>query len=183
MAAIGLRTLIAIYGKLGNTTFGGGDPTMLALRGELVDRRGILSRAQFALSYTMARVTPGTNVLAFCVATGYQLRGWPGAFAALGAVVIPSAAVTVVVAGMYESLMRNPYGRAATGAALSAALGIMFAGAWQLARPHLRRGRWLRSAVMLGGAFAVSWWGGWAPFKVVAVAAVAGALWKERAAE
>lgn len=182
MPGIGLKTLTALYFRIGNSTFGGGDPTMMALRKDLVDNRRALSRDEFGLSYMVARVTPGTNILAFCAATGFQLRGWTGALLAVAAVAVPSAALAIVASGAYQTSIRNPLGAAAIGALLAAAIGLMFAGAWMLIRPEIRRDRLARTAALLTLSFVLTWWAQLSPLKVIAIAAAAGALWREPAA-
>src|SRR4051812_48077548 len=81
-----LRELTAIYFRIGNTTFGGGVPTIAALQRELVDRKGWLSHEEYGLAFALARVTPGTNILAFVAATGAQILGLAGAMAGMLAV-------------------------------------------------------------------------------------------------
>ena len=81
MSALSLRRLLFLSLRVGNSTFGGGEPTMAVFQRELVGRRGWLSPEQYGLAYGLARVTPGTNVLAFCAAAGWQLLKWPGALA------------------------------------------------------------------------------------------------------
>ena len=68
-----LRRLFLIYARVSNLTFGGGDPTMAALQSELVASRGWLSPDKYALVYGLARITPGTNILAFCAGTAWYL--------------------------------------------------------------------------------------------------------------
>ena len=182
MPGLSLRTLAATYFRIGNTTFGGGDPMMMALRKDLVDIRGSLTPDQFGLSYLLARVTPGTNILAFCAATGYQLRHWPGALLAVAAVAVPSAVLAIFAAGAYQRWILNPYGAAAMGALLAAAIGLMLAGAWLLVKPHVKRELLLRTAVLLGLSLALTWWLHFSPLQVIGVAAAAGAFWREPAA-
>ena len=55
---------------------------MAALQSELVTRHGWLSREKYGLVYGLARITPGTNILAFCAGTAWELKGWPGAILA-----------------------------------------------------------------------------------------------------
>ena len=50
-----LASLTGLYLKIGNTTFGGGDPTMAMLQRELINRQWI-TRDDFALAYSLARV-------------------------------------------------------------------------------------------------------------------------------
>ncbi len=70
-----LRKLTGIFLRIGNTTFGGGLPTIAALQRELVEQRAWLSQEDYALAFSLARVTPGTNVIAFCTAVGAQILG------------------------------------------------------------------------------------------------------------
>ena len=179
MADFRLRTLAATYFRIGNTTFGGGDPTMIALRKELVDKRGVLLPGQFGLSYMLARVTPGTNILAFCAATGFQLRGWPGALLAVIAVAVPSSILAVAVTGAYQAWITSPFGAAAIEAMMAAAVGLMFAGAWVMVRPEVSRARIPRTACLLSLSFGLSWWAGFSPLETIGVAALAGALWRD----
>src|SRR5581483_6974984 len=68
-----LARLTAVFFRIGNTTFGGGDPTMAALRRELVERKEWLTDEDYATAFALARVTPGTNVVAFCAAAGAKI--------------------------------------------------------------------------------------------------------------
>jgi chromate transporter len=153
---------------------------IMALRRELVERLATLSADQFGLSFMLARVTPGTNILAFCAATGYQMRRWPGALLAVLAVAIPSSVIAVVVSSAYQRWIENPLGSAVIGATLAAAVGLMLAGAWQLIRPHLRRVAVLRTTTLLAVSLLLASWAGWSPLQVIGAAAVGGALWRER---
>ena len=62
--------MTALFLRVGNLTFGGGDPTMSALYAELVTNRRWMSNETYGLIYALARITPGTNMLAFCAAAG-----------------------------------------------------------------------------------------------------------------
>jgi hypothetical protein len=65
MPRVSLKQLTWIFLRVGSLTFGGGDPTMAALQSELVVTRGWLTGEQYALIYGLARITPGTNLVAF----------------------------------------------------------------------------------------------------------------------
>src|SRR5580698_9301586 len=103
-----LAALTNLYLKIGNTTFGGGDPTMALLQRELIFRKWI-TQEDFALAYSLARVTPGTNVLAFCAATGARVLGLVGAFAAVLAVTLPSAILAVLLTRGFETWRDHPW--------------------------------------------------------------------------
>jgi chromate transporter len=138
--------------RVGNLTFGGGDPTMAALFRELVERRGLMTREQYATAYALARVTPGTNLLAFSAACGYTLYGWLGAAAAVLAITIPSSLLVVWVTIGYQAGRVNPLVTAVVGGVIASAIGMMIASAWQLVQPRIKEGQWLRSLLVCGGA-------------------------------
>lgn len=173
-----LSSLSRIYFRVGNLTFGGGDPTMAALHSELVVTRDWLPPERYGLIYALARITPGTNLLAFCAGTAWELAGWPGAVAAVVAVTVPSALVVVLLTAGYQVLKSNPPAMAAIAGTLAAAVGMMAAGVWQLAGPHLVRGRRLRALLLVLGSFALVFRFDLSPVLVLALAAAAGALWR-----
>jgi len=68
-----LRQLTGVFFRIGNTTFGGGLPTMAALQREFVEQHHWLTPEDYALAFSLARITPGTNVIAFCAASGARI--------------------------------------------------------------------------------------------------------------
>jgi hypothetical protein len=104
-----LRKLTGVFLRVGNTTFGGGLPTMAALQRELVDENKWLSMEDYALAFSLARVTPGTNVIAFCAATGARIMGWRGALAATLAETGPSAVLAILMTQGYETWRSNAW--------------------------------------------------------------------------
>jgi chromate transporter len=96
-----LTQIAVVFTRYANLTLGGGSATAATLHRELVEKRHWLTDEQFTLSFALGRVTPGTNLLAFCTGFGYLLRGLPGAIVVLLASSIPCAimvaALTAVV--------------------------------------------------------------------------------------
>src|SRR5258706_14603515 len=90
-----LTDLIRAFVRYGIFTCGGGSPPIAVLQDELVDRRRWLNHEPFQLSYALSRVTPGTNLLAFCTAAGWLLRGWTGALVSLPAASIPCSSLAL----------------------------------------------------------------------------------------
>ncbi|HVP00435.1 MAG TPA: chromate transporter [Bryobacteraceae bacterium] len=169
-----LSALTWLYFKIGNTTFGGGDPTMALLQRELIGR-GWITRLDFALAYSLARITPGTNVLAFCAATGARVLGIAGAVAAVLAVTLPSAVLTVLLTKGFESWRHHPWALAAIGGTVAAVTGMMLASVWTLVRPFMG---W-RVPLYAGGAFLAAWKFHATPVPVVLVAGLLGYLWAD----
>jgi chromate transporter len=172
-----LRELAALYLRIGNLTFGGGDAITALLQRELVHRRGWLTWEQYGLAQSLAKITPGTGILAFAAATAWMLRGWFGAVAAVLAISAPSAVVAVLLTWAFTSLGSSPRALAALAAVLASAVGMMWAAVWLIVRPELRPSIRLRTAVVVTGAFVALAWGSVSPVPVLAAAALVGALW------
>lgn len=147
---------------------------MAMLQRELIGRQWI-TREDFALAYSLARVTPGTNVLAFCAATGARILGLAGAFAAVLAVVLPSAILAVLLTRGFESWRTHPWAMAAIGGTVAAVSGMMWASVWSLVKPYLG---W-RALLFTGGAFIAAWKFHVTPVPVIVVAAIAGYAWTD----
>lgn len=178
---LSLYHLFFVYLKVGNLTFGGGDPTLAALQTEMVTSRGWLSTRVYALVYTLARVTPGTNLLAFCAGTAWELLGWPGAIAAVVAMTVPAAVLVLWVTAKYEVIKAHPLAMAALGGVLAAAVGIMVTAAWQLARPSFKRKSWIQAGVVTAAAIVLSLPGfsfSMSPIRVLGLAALVGLFWE-----
>ncbi len=173
-----LRRLFLIYARVSNLTFGGGDPTIAALESELVASRNWLSPEKYALVYGLARITPGTNILAFCAGTAWALRGWPGAVLAVFGATVPSAIVVVLLTAGYESVKQNTRAMAAIAGTLAAAVGMMAVSAWQLVAPQLRRPRVLRAVVFVAASLLLSYGLRMSPVAVLGLAALAGYFWR-----
>jgi chromate transporter len=178
MRSPSLRALAFLHLRVGNLTFGGGDPTMAVLQREMVNRRHWLSAEQYGLAYGLARITPGTNLLAFCAAAGWYLQGWRGAAATVLAVTLPSALLVVILTHAYQVWRGSTLAAGVIAGTVAAAVGMMMAGAWLLVRPHLGKRRFLRTTVFVAGAALLSFCSWLSPIQVLALAALAGFLWR-----
>jgi chromate transporter len=175
-----LADLAMVFARFGNFTFGGGDATAAVLRNEIVATRGWLITIQVDLSFALSRLTPGTNLLAFCAGVGWLLYGWIGALVALVAGSAPSSLLVVVVTALYENWNRNPFMQVALRGALAAAVGVMLVTGVTLIRPYSRETSWFQLALFTGGSFVLAYFLDVPPFRVLLVAAVAGMLWPQR---
>jgi chromate transporter len=176
-----LRQIAAVFFRHGNWTFGGGNATIAALQRELLERKAWVGREEVSLSYALARLTPGTNLLSFCAGMGWLLRGLSGALVVLVAGSIPSSMLAVLVTALYESWSRNRFVTVGVRGAMAAAVGIMIATGWTLIRPHWKSASLVRVMLFAGGALALGL-GSVAPMRVMAAAAILGVLWPQREA-
>ena len=178
-----LGQLTSIFLRIGNLTFGGGEPTMAALQRDLATRRGWLTAEQYTLAYSLARLTPGTNILAFCAGAAWSILGWRGAVAAVVAATIPSAVLVVLLTGLLGTWGSRPFTATILASVLAAAVGLMLASAWLLAGPEFKPGSWLRAVLLVAGSFLASWNFSFTPIQILGVAALIGYLWRPRAEE
>jgi len=175
-----LSRLTRIFFRIGNTTFGGGYVTIGMLGRELVETRKWLSSEKFDLAFALSRVTPGTNLLAFCAAIGAQLKGFAGAVAAVCAVTIPSAILAVLFIYGFELGQTNAVAMAAISGTVAAVAGMMWSTIWTILRPHVGGTiRNLQVVLIAGGAFLASWKFGVTPVPIIAAGTLIGILWKD----
>jgi chromate transporter len=180
MSTPSLKALTGVYFRAGNFTFGGGEPTTAVVQRELVFVRRWLTAEQFALVFSLARITPGTNVLAFFAGTAWLLRGWKGAVLAVLSICLPSAAFVVWLTHSLVQWGDHPWVKAVSTTVMACASGMIAASAWLLIAPFVKLVGPLRTLVVAGGAAALAL-SGLSPIPVLAAAAIAGALWRDQA--
>ncbi|MFN7925243.1 MAG: chromate transporter [Bryobacteraceae bacterium] len=179
MAEPRLRALSWLYLRIANLTLGGGGPTMAALERELVERRAWLTHEQYGLAFGLARITPGTNMLAFCAGTGFMLRRWWGALLAVLTASVPSAALAVWLAASYAAHDQLIWVRKLMAAVSAAVIGMIASSVYGLVQPQFRPGRRVRTLIVTAAGFALAQGLGWSPIPVIALGAAAGWFWKE----
>jgi chromate transporter len=179
MSDVGLRDIAVLFLRVGSTTFGGGDSSTAVLQREF-QRRRWLDAHRLGIAYGLARITPGTNMLAFCTAAGWYLKGWAGSIAAVLGVTIPSTMLIVLLTRVCESGDRIPWLRAALVGTIAGAVGMMAAAAFLLVRTQVSRRDWLFPIAVAAGAFALSSGPGLNPIVILALAAILGYFVKSR---
>ena len=166
-----LASLAWVFARFGNTVFGGGSATMTVLERHIVERQW-LDRRHAQLAYALSRVTPGTNLLAFCTGVGC-------AVVALAAASIPCAVLAVALTVFYTAWAGHPLAAFALRGALASAIAIMAVTCWTMLRPHVRGAHRLRVTLLFVGAFLLASIGGLSPLRVLAISAAVGALWPD----
>jgi chromate transporter len=165
-----------VFARYANLTLGGGSATAATMHRELVERRHWLTEEQFTLCFALGRITPGTNLLAFCTGFGWVLRGAPGAITALLASSIPCAIMVAVLTALFSYWQDSPFAQAAILGAVAAAVGITVKTCWTITKPYFKgRGR-LRVILVSGAAFLLYVVAGLPPIEVLVLAGVVGAF-------
>ena len=151
---------------------------MVVLGRELVNRQGWISQPDYELAYAVARVTPGTSIIAFCAAAGWLILGTMGALAAVFALTAPTAVFAVLLLQAFETGASHPLALSALNATVAAVSGMMGATVYIIVRPFSKG--WnatARTIVIGGGAFLASWHFSVSPIPILAATTLAGVLW------
>ena len=122
--------------------------TSLALQGfggvlpvaqrELVDKRGWLTREEFAETLSIGQVLPGPNVVNMSLMIGDRFFGWRGAFAALAGILTAPLVIVLTLAALYAQIAATPMVAGAIRGMGAVAAGLIFAMALKLA-PTLKK--------------------------------------------
>jgi chromate transporter len=176
-----LGEIASVFARYANTTFGGGSATIAVLKQQILTRRGWINEAEFDLNYALSRLTPGTNLLAFCTAVGWTARRWPGAVVALLASSLPCSILAVIITVFYVELQGSALFQAALRGALAAAVAIMVSTAWVFAEPHVKAAP-RKAVIVVPCAAALSLGAHRSPVTILLLAALVGVLWPVQAA-
>ena len=96
-----------------------------------------LESSEFDEAYAVARLTPGTNLLAMYALLGKRLGGWRGAATALTAGTIIPAVIASVVTSLLVAYAGNPLAAKAMQGARAGALAVLLWASVRLLRPQL----------------------------------------------
>lgn len=123
---------------IGLQSFGGGSSTF-GLINQLAIQRGWLSQEEFVQTWALAQMAPGINLIKLTIMIGYRLRGWSGLLAAIAGLLLPSAAVTILMTAGFASIRNLPWIQALIKGILPAVIGVSLAMGIQMAHPMLQR--------------------------------------------
>jgi len=131
-----LVVLFLTFLKIGAVVYGSGYVLLAFVRADFVGHLGWLTDRQLIDAITIGQITPGP---VFTTATfiGYLAAGVPGGLLATVAIFLPSFLLVPLVFPLVPRLRRSPRLAAALDGVNVAALGLMAAVAWQLARTAL----------------------------------------------
>ncbi len=148
-ASASLATLFLTFLKIGSVLYGSGYVLLAFLRNDFVVRLGWLTDRQLIDAVAVGQFTPGP---VFTTATfiGYLIASWPGAILATLGIFLPS----FVFVAVSHPLIPRIRGRRLTGVLLDgvnvAALGLMLAVTWELARAAIVDGVTVALALVAG---------------------------------
>jgi chromate transporter len=141
-----LRELAWVVCRDVNRTLGG-IAAMELLRRQLT-AKGWMAGDGHALLVAVSRLTPGTNVLAYCVGLGWLLRGSSGAVVSLAAASVPASLLIVALSATIVRIDQHPIVRVLIAVGVLVATALVLSTAWHLLRPYTTRSTVVRTAVI-----------------------------------
>ncbi len=159
-------------------SFGGGTATLTLIRRAAVDQQGWISDAEFSRFWGLVQLAPGINLLALTLLIGRQVAGVRGMALSLLGLLLPSAALTILMTAAYAHVQHRTLVQAALSSIIPAVVGIGLVTAWQIARPLLQASR-AKGASSLAVGFLVLLGSGaaaWVHLPVLAVLLCGGLL-------
>ncbi len=145
-----------------------------SLRNDLVSA-GEITEGEFNESFAVARLTPGTNLLALYTLLGFRVASWPGAISSLALGTLVGGVIITVVAALYVAYSTEPLVARGMAGARAGALAVFFWAAVRLARPVLAANG-MRAVVFTIGVAGVALSGFVSPFLLIVLAGVSGAI-------
>ena len=158
----------------------GGLASMELLRRSL-GARGWITEEGHALFVAISRLTPGTNILAYCVALGWQLAHWRGALWSLAAASIPASLIIALLSASLAQIDQLPVVRAILAIALVVATMLVLAAAWNLLKPYIKGTNAVRTGIIAAIVVALVLMRG-TPIRILLVAAIFGVVMASPAA-
>jgi chromate transporter len=152
----------------------GGHASMELLRRTL-GAKGWLTDEGHRLLVAVSRLTPGTNILAYCTGLGWQLGEGRGAMVALLAASIPASVLIALLSATLAEIDQYPVVRVIIALALLVATLLVLSTAWNLLRPYLRGGATVRAGIIAAVAVAL-FLASITPIRILLAAAVLGVL-------
>jgi chromate transporter len=132
---------LRIWLNIGLQSFGGGAATLYLIRREAVERHGWVSDQEYARYWGICQIAPGINILGLVILIGWQISGAAGVALALAGLLLPSAAITILLTAMYAQIDQVALVQAALRGVVPATVGLGLLLAVGMLRPLLSASR------------------------------------------
>src|SRR5436305_1556777 len=100
----GTWKLFRIWAGVGLQSFGGGASTTFLIQRAFIEKHKWLSMEEFTHLWNLCILTPGINLVALTVLIGKKLGGTRGIIASLAGMLVPSAAITCLLAVIFKQI-------------------------------------------------------------------------------
>lgn len=137
----GTLRLFRIWAIIGLQSFGGGASTTFLIQRTFIEKYSWLSMEEFLHLWNLCLLTPGINLVALTALLGKRFGGVRGIIASLAGLLLPSAAITCLLAALFLQIEHSAAVQAILRGVVPATAGIMLLVGVNFARPLLSRGQ------------------------------------------
>ncbi len=135
----GAWRLFGLWARIGLQSFGGGASTTLLIQRAFIEKHRWLTMEEFLHLWNLCLLTPGINLVALTVLLGKKIGGTRGIIASLAGLLLPSAAITCLLAALFLQIEQNAAVQAVLRGVIPATGGIMLLVGLNFARPLLQK--------------------------------------------
>ncbi len=132
--------LFRIWASIGLQSFGGGASTTFLIQRAFIEKHKWLSMEEFLYLWNLCILTPGINLVALTVLIGKKLGGTWGIAISLAGMLLPSAAITCLLAAIFLQVEHIAAVQAVFRGVIPATGGIMLVVGLNFALPLIRKG-------------------------------------------
>ena len=150
-------TLARTWLRIGCTSFGGGSVVQRMIYDTFITKNKWITPEAYTRIFAMCELTPGITLFAICILIGYRLKGVLGGMVSLLALVLPSAAITILMTALYAQVRDLPPVQTALKGVFAAIFGVGLALDWRIGKPILTQARqhgwvpfFIYAAILLG---------------------------------
>lgn len=133
--------LFRVWASIGLQSFGGGASTTFLIQRAFIERYGWVTDEEFLRLWNLCLITPGINLIALTALLGKKLGGARGVVVSLAGMLLPSGAITCLLAAVFLQVERSATTQAVLRGVIPATGGIMILVLYNFARPLVQEGR------------------------------------------
>lgn len=130
--------LVLLWAGIGFQSFGGGASTQFLIQEQFTIRHSWLTPEELLHYLSLCTLTPGINIIALTILIGRKLAGTRGIVASLAGLLLPSAAITCLLAALVARFEDYPALPAALRGVVPATAGAMLLVGVNYLRPLTR---------------------------------------------
>ena len=131
--------LFRIWASIGLQSFGGGASTTFLIQRAFIEKYHWLTMEEFLHLWNLCILTPGINLVAVTVLIGKKLGGVGGIVVSLAGMLLPSAAITCLLAALFLQIEHISAVQAILRGVIPATGGIMLLVGLNFAQPLIRK--------------------------------------------
>jgi chromate transporter len=133
-----LRTVAALFLRLGATSFGGPAAHIALMEEEVVRRRGWLTHAEFLDLLGATNLIPGPNSTEMAIHIGHRVAGWRGLLVAGACFIFPALVIVTALAWVYVRYGQLPAVAGLLYGVKPVVIAIVVQALWRLGRVCIR---------------------------------------------